>query len=129
MAFGTIKKDSVKQPTRAFSEKQETAVAKAIGGKRTPNSGATDFGGKGDVLTSGKESWLIECKTKTSNSESISIKRDWFLKNKEEAAFEGKDHQAIVFNFGPDYPYNENHYIIDEYLFLELLEYLKEKKD
>ena len=28
-------------PTRHFSSKQEKAVAKAIGGKQTPNSGAT----------------------------------------------------------------------------------------
>lgn len=37
----------------------------------------------------------------------------------------GKEHSAIVFNFGPG---EENHYIIDEYLFLELLEYLKNEK-
>ena len=28
-------------PTRYYSSKQEKAVAKAIGGKQTPNSGAT----------------------------------------------------------------------------------------
>lgn len=33
----------------------------------------------------------------------------------------GKPYSAIVFNFGPG---EENHYIIDEYLFLELLEHL-----
>ena len=31
-------------------------------------------------------------------------------------------HQAVVFSFGPDEP---NHYIIDEYLFQELVEHLK----
>ena len=36
----------------------------------------------------------------------------------------GKNHQAVVFNFGPD---EENYYIIEEYLFQELLEYLKNK--
>ena len=30
-----------KKPTRYFSDKQEKAVAKAIGGKQTANSGAT----------------------------------------------------------------------------------------
>ena len=118
------------KPTRYYSSKQEKAVAKAIGGHTTANSGATDFSGKGDILTSGnyEESFLIECKTKTANSDSISIKREWFEKNRAEAAFEGKAHQAVVFNFGPDAPYNENHYIIDEYLFLTLQEYLKEKE-
>lgn len=125
MAFGMIKKSSDKQPTRYFSKKQESRIAEAVEGQRVPNSGATAWA-KGDVLT---EQFLLEAKTKTSNSDSISIKRDWFLKNREEAAFMGKPHQAIVFNFGPEAPYNENHYIIDEYLFLELLEYLKGKKE
>ena len=117
------------KPTRYYSSKQEKAVAKAIGGRTTANSGATDFSGKGDILTSGnyEESFLIECKTKTTNSESISIKRAWFEKNRAEATFAGKAHQAIVFNLDTEAPYNENHYIIDEYLFLALQEYLKER--
>ena len=60
-----------KSSTRYFSSKQEKAVAKAVGGKKTANSGATPFQ-KGDVRT---DNWLIECKTKTSPSESMSIKR------------------------------------------------------
>ena len=112
-----------KHPTRFYSKKQENAVAEAVGGKTTANSGATMFGGKGDVVTSGSESFLIECKTKTTPSDSISIKKSWFLKNKQEAISTGKAHTALVFNFGPD---EENHYISDEYLFKELLEHLKE---
>ena len=130
MAVGVRRreKEGTKLHTRHFSSLQEKKVAKTINGKQTANSGATMFGGKGDVLTSGDESFLIECKTKTTNSDSISIKRDWFRKNKEEMVFQGKQHQAVVFNFGPDEPYNENHYIIDEYLFLELQEYLNGKE-
>ena len=104
-------------PTRHYSKIQEDSVAKAIGGKRTPNSGATPWS-KSDVLS---DKFAIECKTKTTNSESISIKKEWFSKQKQEAAFMGKPYSAVVFNFGPD---EENHYIIDEYLFLELLEHL-----
>jgi len=115
-------KEGEKTPTRIFSNKQEQDVAKAIGGKQTSNSGATPWQ-KGDCLTEGSESFLLECKTKTTSSDSISIKKDWFLKNKQEAVFMGKKHTAIVFNFGPN---EENHYIIDEYLFKELLKYLKE---
>ena len=59
-------------------------------------------------------------------SESISIKKDWIQKNREEMVFLGKKYQAIVFNFGPD---DENHYIIDEFLFKELQEYLANKKE
>lgn len=121
MIIGTAKREkegSKPLPTRYYSKKQETAVAKAVGGKRTPNSGATDFGGKGDVTS---DKFLLECKTKTAASESISIKKEWFEKNKEEAIFMGKPYSAVVFNFGPG---EENHYIIDEYLFLELLDHL-----
>ena len=117
------KEGSAPKPTRFFSNKQEKSVAAAIGGKQTKNSGATPWQ-KGDVLTSGSESFLIECKTKTKKSDTITIREDWFEKNRQEMAFQGKKHQAVVFSFGPD---EENHYIIDEYLFQELLEYLQSK--
>lgn len=121
MAMGTKLKDTEKKPTRYFSDKQEKAVSKATGGNQTPNSGATDFGGKGDVLT---EQFLLECKTKMSHSNTISLKKEWFEKNRQEAAFIGKPYTALVFNFGPE---EENHYVIDEWLFQELLEYLQKK--
>lgn len=44
MAIGykeRIKDGSKSLPTRYFSSKQEKAVAKATGGRQTPNSGAT----------------------------------------------------------------------------------------
>lgn len=120
MIIGTAKRDkegAKPLPTRYYSKKQEESVAKATGGRRSKNSGATMFD-KSDVST---DKFNLECKTKTSHSESISIKKEWFAKNKEEAMFMGKPYSAVVFNFGPD---EENHYIIDEYLFLELLAYL-----
>lgn len=104
------------KPTRYFSSRQEKAVAKAIGGKQTANSGATMFS-KGDVRT---EDWLIECKTKTSPSASISIKREWIEKNEEEAFAMGKHHSAVAFNFG-DLRNAKNYYIISETEFLRLL--------
>lgn len=123
MAIGhkeRVKEGQKPTPTRVYSKKQETAIAQAAGGQRTPNSGATNWS-KGDVLT---EQFLLEAKTKTTHSDSIKINKEWFDKNRQEQAFMGKPHSAIVFNFGPG---EENHYIIDEYLFLELLEYLKDK--
>ena len=124
MIIGTAKrnKEGAKPlPTRHYSSRQEKAVAKAVKGKVQKNSGATDFL-KGDIITSGRNSFLLECKTKTSASESISIKKEWFEKNKQECLLTGTPHQAVVFNFCPD---EENHYIIDEYLF----QFLKEKLD
>ena len=98
-----------KNSTRYFSNKQEKAVAKAIGGKKAANSGATMFS-KGDCYN---DAWLIECKTKTTPSDSISIKRDWLEKNEEEAFAMHKQHSALAFNFG-DLHYAKNYYIISE---------------
>lgn len=118
-------KDDVKIPTRTRSSAQEKAVAKAIGGKETPNSGAASI--KGDVLTDGSyaSSWLIECKTKMTKSNSISIKKEWFFKNQYEASEMGKANTAIAFNFGPN---EENYYIINQDLFKILIDTLKESE-
>ena len=124
MVIGTAKrnKEGAKPlPTRHYSSRQEKDVAKAVNGKVQKNSGATDFL-KGDIVTSGRNSFLLECKTKTSPSESISIRKEWFEKNRQECLLTGTPHQAVVFNFGPG---EENHYIIDEYLF----QFLKDKLD
>lgn len=108
-------KDGEKKPTRYYSNKQEKSVAKTLGGQQTPNSGATPWV-KGDVTT---DNWLIECKTRTSEVDSMSIKKEWLLKNLEEALFMGKMYNALCFNFGPGEP---NYYIIDENTFKELTE-------
>ena len=105
------------RPTRFYSKKQETKVAKAVGGKRTANSGATTFS-KGDVTTN---SFLIECKTCTEPRKSFTLKKEWFDKNKEEAFAMHKDYSAVVFDFGD----GENLYVIDEHLFRILQETLE----
>ena len=110
------------KPTRYYSGKQEKQVAKAIGGQQTISSGSTMFS-KGDVTN---DLFLFECKTKVKDSDSITVKKDWIIKNKEEAAFMGKEHQAVVINFGPNQP---NYYIIEEYLFTQLLEFLRDEKN
>lgn len=113
-------KEGEKHPTRYFSKRQEDQIAEATEGKRNVNSGATMWV-KGDIQTS---QFLLEAKTRTSHVDSISIKKEWITKNRKEALFMGKPYSAIVFNFGPD---EENHYIIDEELFLELKEYLENR--
>jgi len=56
--------------------------------------------------------------------QSMSIKRDWIDKLKEEAFAMGKPYWALVFSFGGlNNP--ENFYIIDERLFKQLQEYLE----
>lgn len=121
MAIELVTKDE-KVPTRTRSKAQEIQIANATGGKRTPNSGATDFSGKGDVLT---DKFLLEAKTKMEHSKQITIKKEWFEKNKQEMAMMGKPYSAVVFNFGPN---EENYYVIDESLFIQLLEAIENDK-
>lgn len=107
-------KEGEKKPTRYYSSKQEKQVAKELGGTTTKNSGATLFQ-KGDLTL---DNWLLEAKTKTTKSNSMSIKKEWLEKNLSESLFMGKKYNALVFNFGPDEP---NYYIIDENTFKELI--------
>ena len=107
------------KPTRFYSKRQEKQVAKAVGGTQTPNSGATKFK-KGDVATEG---FLLECKTVTKPQKTITVRSEWFDKNQEEAFAMGKLYSAVVIQFEPD---GDNYYIIDEKLFKQLIEYLKE---
>ena len=107
---------------RKYSKNQESRVAKNLKGKRQANSGATPFF-KGDVST---KHFCIECKTATTEKQSMSIKRDWIDKIKEEAFAMGKPYWAIAFNFG-GLNNSENFYIIDERLFKQLQEYLEDE--
>ena len=94
MARGHVirQKDIDNKPTRFYSSMQEKKVAKNVNGKQTANSGATPFQ-KGDVAS---DTFLFECKTKTSDSESISIKKERLDKLAQEALFMGKPREALV---------------------------------
>lgn len=110
----------MKKPTRFYSDKQEKKVARAVGGKQTPNSGSTPFI-KGDVLT---DQFLIECKTLTREQKQITIKREWLDKNTEEAFAMNRQYSALAFDFGS----TPRYYIINEKLFKKLVKYLKEEQ-
>lgn len=105
------------KPTRFYSNRQEKKVATAVKGKKTANSGATPFS-KGDVVT---ELFLLECKTKTSPSNSMTVKKEWIEKNAEEAFAMNRPYSAVVLDFGD----GTNYYLIDEKLFKRLNEYLR----
>lgn len=107
------------RPTRYYSKQQEKKIAKAIGGKRQANSGATAFQ-KGDVIT---DQFLIEAKTKTTDCKSFTIKEDWLLKNEEEAFAMGRE-SALCFDFGPSA--NKRYYVISERQFDLLQQCLEE---
>lgn len=113
-----------KHPTRYFSSRQEKAISSAVGGRVTPNSGATAYS-KGDITEGDRTGWLIEAKTCTKDQKTFTMHEEWFKKNKEESIFMKKDHSCVVFNFGPDKP---NYYVLDEQTFLEMKEALEEKR-
>lgn len=94
-------------------------VAKSLGGRVQPNSGATPFL-KGDV-TVGQE-WLVECKTQLTRKQSISIKKEWLNKLEEERFAMRKQNSTLAFNFGPD---EEIYYILTQKTFNILLQGVK----
>lgn len=109
-----------KKATRYYSSRQEKAVAKALNGKVVANSGAPAFVA-GDVST---DSWLIECKTCTTQKKSFSIKQEWLDKNKEEAFAMNKEYNTLAFDFGT----GNNYYIVDERTFIKMKNALEEQE-
>ena len=125
MAIGhkeRIKEGQKPTPTRARSKAQEDQVAKALGGQRQPNSGATMWA-PGDVVA-GK--FLVECKTKMTDSKSISIQKEWFEKNTKEAVFRGLPYGIVAFNFGQN---QKMYYIIDANLMIDFIDYMNARNE
>ena len=106
--------------TRKFSSMQEKQIAKNLGGKVQPNSGAANFVA-GDVKL---DFMLIDAKTVTTPKKSVAIKEEWFSKIKYEAFSMGKEMSCIAFNYGPGKP---NYYAINEKDFKQLLKKKKKK--
>ena len=96
------------------SDKQESRVARLIGGMRTTNSGAGAFD-KGDVKA---KYMLIECKTLNVPKRSRSIKKNWLEKVEEQAFNRGFHFSALCFDFGD----GEDFFILNRRDFIELYE-------
>lgn len=111
-----------KEATRFYSDKHEKSVCRALDAIQTSNSGANRFD-KGDVIQK-EASLLIECKTVMEEKKSVSIKKEWIDKNKEEAFSNRLSNSAICINFGPS---TNNYYVIDEKLMKFLVEKLIEE--
>lgn len=110
------------KPTRYYSKIQETNVAKALGGCVNPNSGAGHWS-KSDVTI--KEAGMsIECKTSMNPRTSMSIKKEWLVKNKKEALSNKLYNSAVAISFEPEG--SNNYYIINENLMKFLVEKLIE---
>lgn len=111
--------------TRYYSNMQEESICKLLGVRRQPNSGASKFN-KGDLISK-EASLLLECKTCVSPKDSFSIKKDWIVKNKEEALAQRLTNNCLAFSFGPE---QENYFIINERLMKYLIDKLiEDEKD
>ena len=113
---------SNKEATRYYSDLHEKSVCRALDATQTPNSGATKWR-KGDVVQK-QASLLIECKTVMTEKQSVSIKKEWIDKNKEEAFSNRLDNSCICINFGPN---TDNYYVISEKLMKFLVEKLQDE--
>lgn len=102
----------MKTTTRKKSSQQEKRIAKAMGGKQVVGSGSTPFL-KGDVIV---DKLFIEAKTKMEPSKSISVKKDWLEKAREQAIATRKEDYAVAISFGEPKEY----YIIEDTLMEEL---------
>ena len=102
----------MKDSTRAKSSEQEKRIAKAMGGRQVVGSGSTPFL-KGDVVA-GK--LFIEAKTKMSPSQSITVKKAWVDKAKEQSLAMRKEDYAIAVSFGDPKEY----YLIEDSLMEDL---------
>lgn len=111
-----------KNSTRYYSDLHEKSICKALGATQQSNSGAGNFR-KGDCVRR-EASLLIEAKTSMTEKSSISIKKEWIDKNKEEGFSQRLENQAICFNYGPN---TSNFYIINETLMKFLVEKLDEQ--
>ena len=100
-----------KESTKYFSNIQEQAVAKSLRGQVVSASGGGKFR-KGDVVNK-NASLLCECKCVMTPKKSVSIKKEWIDKNKDEVLTQRLSNGCIAFNFEPD---GRNYYVIDERL-------------
>ena len=113
-----------KESTRYFSDKHEKSVCKALGAVQQSNSGAGKLS-KGDVVQR-DASMLIECKCAMSEKNSVSIKKEWLEKNKDESFSCRLSNTAVCINFGPE---SNNYYVINERLMKFLIDKLVEENE
>lgn len=102
----------MKNSTRAKSSQQEKRIAKGIGGRQVVGSGSTPFI-KGDVVA---DNLFIEAKTKMEPSQSISVKKAWIEKAKEQSLAMRKEDYAIAVSFGD----GKDYYLIEDTLMEDL---------
>jgi hypothetical protein len=96
------------------SKRQERDLAKRVGGRATPASGAFDL--KGDVVS---KHWRFEAKQ--TSKRSISLKADWLEKLADECIGDGR-RMALEILFETTNFRSSRFYVLDEITFQSLLD-------
>lgn len=108
-----MRHEKVNKPTRFFSSAQERRVAKSLDGTNDLQSG----GGKWKKNDVELDEWALECKTKVTPSETITVHKDWFADAERNRAESLKSYAAVVLSFGD----GKDYYAVDERTFKFLL--------
>ena len=108
--------------TRFFSKKQEDYTASLLGGRTTPNSGASRFSCSDIIIKD--VSMCIECKTCMKPKASFSIKKSWMDDAEYERVSQQLQHNALCFSFGEDEP---NYFVLTERDMKKFVELLREE--
>lgn len=108
--------------TRDVSSLQERNVAKNLGGRVTPNSGATSFV-KGDVIL---DDLLVECKTKMTDVPSFTVQREWLEKLDGERIAMGKTYGVLAISFDAG---KHSYYVLTERAMQDFVDYIRRQED
>lgn len=108
--------------SRYFSSKQESYIARLLGGKPVPGSGSVLFDNS-DVKVP-DISMCIECKTKMKKSKSFSIQEQHLHDSEYERISQQYQHNALCFSFGEDEP---NYFVLTERDMKKFVELLREE--
>lgn len=107
--------------TREASSSQEKKVSNELGVYQQVNSGATPFQ-KGDLKG---DHILLECKTLMKPQKTVTIRKEWLTKIKEEQFQMRRELSGLVFDFGD----GDNYVILTLDDFKELFELFEKEFD
>lgn len=116
--------------TKKFSNMQEKRIAKKLGGKTQPASGALPIASlKSDVKVTNSEDWKVLVSAKTSmvknyqaGKRSFTLKKEWLEEVKHQAFEGGYDFGVVSISFDN----RQDFYILEDVDFENMLKALKE---
>lgn len=116
--------------TKKFSNMQEKRIAKKLGGKTQPASGALPIASlKSDVKVTNSEDWKVLVSAKTSmvknyqaGKRSFTLKKEWLEEVKHQAFEGGYDFGVVSISFDN----RKDFYIVEDVDFENMLKALKE---